>query len=86
MLSILKDTENTDFQVPADIDADVTKAALPARPMEQCAGTVKKLSLELGGNVPFTVFDDADIEMAVKSLPVRRQGRDRLEISERRYT
>jgi hypothetical protein len=52
--------------------------------MEQCAGTVKKLSLELGGNVPFTVFDDADIEMAVKSLPVRRQGRDRLEISERR--
>src|SRR5438067_4425657 len=34
--------------------------------MEQCAGTVKKLSLELGGNAPFIVFDDADIEMAVK--------------------
>ena len=32
--------------------------------MEQCAGTVKKLSLELGGNAPFIVFD-ADIEMAV---------------------
>src|SRR6202043_3880534 len=31
-----------------------------------CAGTVKKLSLELGGNAPFIVFDDADIEAAVK--------------------
>ncbi len=34
--------------------------------MRQCAGTVKKLSLELGGNAPFIVFDDADIEAAVK--------------------
>jgi succinate-semialdehyde dehydrogenase/glutarate-semialdehyde dehydrogenase len=34
--------------------------------MEQCAGTVKKLSLELGGNAPFIVFDDADLEAAVK--------------------
>jgi succinate-semialdehyde dehydrogenase/glutarate-semialdehyde dehydrogenase len=34
--------------------------------MKQCAGTVKKLSLELGGNAPFIVFDNADIEMAVK--------------------
>ncbi|HTV90075.1 MAG TPA: NAD-dependent succinate-semialdehyde dehydrogenase, partial [Stellaceae bacterium] len=34
--------------------------------MEQCAGTVKKVSLELGGNAPFIVFDDADIDMAVK--------------------
>jgi succinate-semialdehyde dehydrogenase / glutarate-semialdehyde dehydrogenase len=34
--------------------------------MEQCAGTVKKVSLELGGNAPFIVFDDADIEMAIK--------------------
>jgi succinate-semialdehyde dehydrogenase / glutarate-semialdehyde dehydrogenase len=42
--------------------------------MQQCAGTVKKLSLELGGNAPFIVFDDADIEAAVKSLPLRRQG------------
>ncbi len=31
----------------------------------QCAGTVKKLSLELGGNAPFIVFDDADLEAAV---------------------
>jgi hypothetical protein len=41
---------------------------------EQCAGAVKKLSLELGGNASFIVFDGADIEMAVKSLPLRRQG------------
>jgi succinate-semialdehyde dehydrogenase / glutarate-semialdehyde dehydrogenase len=34
--------------------------------MAQCAGTVKKMSLELGGNAPFIVFDDADIEAAVK--------------------
>lgn len=34
--------------------------------MEQCASTVKKLSLELGGNAPFIVFDDADIDKAVE--------------------
>ncbi|HNM22493.1 MAG TPA: NAD-dependent succinate-semialdehyde dehydrogenase, partial [Rhodocyclaceae bacterium] len=33
--------------------------------MQQCAGTVKKLSLELGGNAPFIVFDDADVDAAV---------------------
>ena len=34
--------------------------------MRQCAGTIKKLSLELGGNAPFIVFDDADIDSAVE--------------------
>lgn len=34
--------------------------------MAQCAGTVKKISLELGGNAPFIVFDDADVDEAVK--------------------
>jgi succinate-semialdehyde dehydrogenase/glutarate-semialdehyde dehydrogenase len=34
--------------------------------MEQCAGTVKKVSMELGGNAPFLVFDDADIDAAVE--------------------
>jgi len=33
--------------------------------MARCAGTVKKISLELGGNAPFIVFDDADIDAAV---------------------
>ena len=33
--------------------------------MQQCAGTVKKMSLELGGNAPFIVFDDADLDAAV---------------------
>ncbi|WP_206956374.1 NAD-dependent succinate-semialdehyde dehydrogenase [Trinickia acidisoli] len=33
--------------------------------MSQCAPTVKKVSLELGGNAPFIVFDDADLDAAV---------------------
>ena len=33
--------------------------------MRQCADTIKKVSLELGGNAPFIVFDDADIDAAV---------------------
>jgi succinate-semialdehyde dehydrogenase/glutarate-semialdehyde dehydrogenase len=34
--------------------------------LKQCADTVKKVSMELGGNAPFIVFDDADIEAAVE--------------------
>lgn len=37
-----------------------------ARLMAQCAPTIKKLSLELGGNAPFIVFDDADVDAAVE--------------------
>jgi len=36
--------------------------------MAQCAQTVKKLSLELGGNAPFIVFDDADLDAAVEGV------------------
>lgn len=36
--------------------------------MEQCASNIKKLSLELGGNAPFIVFDDADIDQAIDGL------------------
>ncbi|MFZ5473045.1 MAG: NAD-dependent succinate-semialdehyde dehydrogenase, partial [Pseudomonadota bacterium] len=36
------------------------------RLMAACAGTVKKVALELGGNAPFIVFDDADLELAVE--------------------
>ncbi|AFT86285.1 NAD-dependent succinate-semialdehyde dehydrogenase [Paraburkholderia phenoliruptrix] len=39
--------------------------AVGARLMAQCAPTIKKLSLELGGNAPFIVFDDADLDEAV---------------------
>ena len=39
--------------------------AIGRRLMAQCAPTVKKLSLELGGNAPFIVFDDADLDAAV---------------------
>jgi succinate-semialdehyde dehydrogenase/glutarate-semialdehyde dehydrogenase len=34
--------------------------------VEQCAGTMKRTSMELGGNAPFIVFDDADLDNAVK--------------------
>ena len=34
--------------------------------MKQCADTIKKMSLELGGNAPFIVFDDADLDAAVE--------------------
>jgi succinate-semialdehyde dehydrogenase/glutarate-semialdehyde dehydrogenase len=34
--------------------------------MKQCSDTIKKLSLELGGNAPFIVFDDADLDAAVE--------------------
>ncbi|MBZ8139219.1 succinate-semialdehyde dehydrogenase (NADP(+)) [Rubrivivax gelatinosus] len=40
--------------------------------MKQCAPTVKKLSLELGGNAPFIVFDDADLDSAVEGALVSK--------------
>ena len=40
--------------------------------MAQCATTVKKLSLELGGNAPFIVFDDADLDAAVEGAIVSK--------------
>ncbi len=38
----------------------------------QCAPTIKKLSLELGGNAPFIVFDDADIDSAIDGAMVSK--------------
>ncbi|RWR35042.1 NAD-dependent succinate-semialdehyde dehydrogenase [Sinirhodobacter populi] len=40
--------------------------------MGQCAPTVKRLSLELGGNAPFIVFDDADLDLAVEGAMVSK--------------
>lgn len=40
--------------------------------MQQCASTVKKMSLELGGNAPFIVFDDADLDAAVAGAIVSK--------------
>ncbi|WP_221796329.1 NAD-dependent succinate-semialdehyde dehydrogenase [Oceanobacter mangrovi] len=40
--------------------------------LRQCADTVKKVSLELGGNAPFIVFDDADIDAAIKAAMVSK--------------
>lgn len=39
---------------------------------EQCASTIKKVSLELGGNAPFIVFDDADIDAAVEGAMIAK--------------
>jgi succinate-semialdehyde dehydrogenase/glutarate-semialdehyde dehydrogenase len=40
--------------------------------MKQCAPTVKKLALELGGNAPFIVFDDADVDAAVEGALISK--------------
>ncbi len=40
--------------------------------LAQCATTVKKTSMELGGNAPFIVFDDADIDEAVKGAMISK--------------
>jgi succinate-semialdehyde dehydrogenase/glutarate-semialdehyde dehydrogenase len=40
--------------------------------MAQCASTVKKVSLELGGNAPFIVFDDADLDAAVDGAMISK--------------
>jgi len=43
-----------------------------AKLYEQCAPTIKKLGLELGGNAPFLVFDDADVDSAVEGAVIAK--------------
>ena len=40
--------------------------------MRQCSDQIKKVSLELGGNAPFIVFDDADIDEAVAGAMISK--------------
>ncbi|MDH3787148.1 MAG: NAD-dependent succinate-semialdehyde dehydrogenase [Xanthomonadales bacterium] len=40
--------------------------------IQQCASTVKKVSMELGGNAPFIVFDDADVDAAVQGAIISK--------------
>ncbi|KUJ86174.1 NAD-dependent succinate-semialdehyde dehydrogenase [Ruegeria marisrubri] len=40
--------------------------------MRQCSDTIKKMSLELGGNAPFIVFDDADLDAAVEGAMIAK--------------
>lgn len=66
--------------LPKDIGAELTanplvrklsftgSTAVGKLLMQQCAPTVKKISLELGGNAPFLIFDDADIEAALAGV------------------
>jgi succinate-semialdehyde dehydrogenase/glutarate-semialdehyde dehydrogenase len=46
--------------------------AIGKKLMAQCAGTMKKVSMELGGNAPFIVFDDADLDAAVQGAVVSK--------------
>ena len=46
--------------------------AVGKRLMEQSAATLKRVSLELGGNAPFLVFDDADLDAAVKGAMISK--------------
>ncbi len=66
--------------MPTDIGAALTESRLVRKIsftgstrvgqllMKQCADSIKRLSLELGGNAPLIVFDDADIEIAVAGV------------------
>jgi len=66
--------------VPAEIGGEITSnpivrkvsftgsTAVGKLLMKQCSDTVKKVSLELGGNAPFIVFDDADLDAAIAGV------------------
>ena len=65
---------------PADIGRELTSSPIVRKIsftgstavgrllLAQCAPTIKKVTLELGGNAPFLIFDDADLDLAVKGV------------------
>lgn len=75
---------NVVFGRPADIGQEMTSSDLVRKVgftgstpvgkllMAASAQTVKKVSLELGGNAPFIVFNDADLDLAVRGVSRRR--------------
>ncbi|SFC06110.1 succinate-semialdehyde dehydrogenase / glutarate-semialdehyde dehydrogenase [Marinospirillum celere] len=74
ILNILPADVEQSREVGAELCANPTvrklsftgSTAVGSKLMEQCAPSIKKLSLELGGNAPFIVFDDADLDAAVE--------------------
>ncbi|SFX04867.1 NADP-dependent succinate-semialdehyde dehydrogenase [Marinospirillum alkaliphilum] len=74
VLNILPADVNNSIEVGAEMCANpivrklsfTGSTAVGVKLMEQCAPSIKKLSLELGGNAPFIVFDDADLDAAVE--------------------
>src|SRR5256884_5965191 len=71
VLSVLTTTDAGGLMEPLIRDGRARKlsftgsTAVGRKLLEQCAGQVLKVSMELGGNAPFIVFDDADLDAAV---------------------
>lgn len=74
LFSVVPTTRSAEFGEFVTKDARIAKitftgsTAVGRTLMRQASGQIKKLSLELGGNAPFIVFDDADIDAAVSGL------------------
>lgn len=72
LLSILTTRSSAEIGAALTSHPDIRKfsftgsTAVGKHLMRECAGTVKNVSLELGGNAPFLVFDDADLDAAVQ--------------------
>lgn len=80
LLSVITASEDNSRLIGAELTANpvVRKLSFTGstpvgiKLMEQCAPSIKKLSLELGGNAPFIVFDDADLDAAVEGAMISK--------------
>ncbi|MFA5677194.1 MAG: NADP-dependent succinate-semialdehyde dehydrogenase [Pseudomonas sp.] len=80
LLSVVTADVNNARQVGAELCASpivrklsfTGSTAVGIKLMEQCAPSIKKLSLELGGNAPFIVFNDADLDAAVEGAMISK--------------